>query len=203
MRVLVLLLFFFCIITASIAIALTLSLTLTLILTPTLTISITIATSIANLRREAHSELPGLPVCIFQSIDEALEWCEDHILKFRPGPDGLHGLKFIVRIKVVLVVRVILTVVLLVIVPVVMVAVVVVVVVVVAAAAAAVVVAAAAAVPCAHLIDLCVQVRIVVIGGVGVGRVGGVGVNNVRFILKPMAKSYLYCRWLLQVSCYS
>ncbi|CAE7028109.1 unnamed protein product [Symbiodinium natans] len=25
----------------------------------------------------------GLPVCIFQSIDEALEWCEDHVLKFR------------------------------------------------------------------------------------------------------------------------
>ena len=29
-------------------------------------------------------EMPGLPVCIFQSIDEALEWCEDHVLKFRP-----------------------------------------------------------------------------------------------------------------------
>ena len=103
---------------------------------------------------QAHSELPGLPVCIFQSIDEALEWCEDHILKFRPGPDGLHGLKFIIRIKVVLVVRVILTVILLVIVPVVVVAVVVVVVVVVAAAVVVVVGAAAAAVvPCAHLID--------------------------------------------------
>ncbi|CAE7828006.1 unnamed protein product [Symbiodinium sp. CCMP2592] len=35
------------------------------------------------LQLETQLRSAGLPVCIFQSIDEALEWCEDHVLKFR------------------------------------------------------------------------------------------------------------------------